>query len=458
MKRIALLILSILFLAATFKGDGKWTSGWYQQFFPNMNGSSITSITFLDSLTGFAVTNTNSSLQAYILKTTYGGDNWLINYTYSQSNVNWDFRKLGFVDTNTGFAFGWTEMFKTTNAGLNWSIIINNLYADDIAIINKDTMLSVSSSGLDGGVFRSTDGGVNWQRIWGAGGNGMPRRIYMYDKNLGFFMGGSYMRRTTNGGFNWTIIPGESFSGIQFLDTLTGWKLSGGIKKTTDGGITWLTQQVPPMHYIDYKGISILNKDTIWVSGPMQIINSKVLGAIIKTTNGGTNWGYQFVDTAVGYDGFTYINFIDNKHGWAFPYFTGGISVYDKMVHTNIGGNEITYYTGIRHIPNVVPEKFTLGQNYPNPFNPTTNIPFEIQEQSEVILKVFDVQGREVKELINGRWGSGKYIADFDASQFSSEIYFYRIILTGDNLGKTFIDTKRMLLLNNMKRITLLLL
>ncbi|HEY5534071.1 MAG TPA: hypothetical protein VIL99_03905, partial [Ignavibacteria bacterium] len=91
--RIILSGLCLLFLATTFHTENR-SSGWYQQFFPNLNGSTITSMTFLDSLTGFAVTNSNSLLQQYILKTTNGGDNWLINYNFNTPNSNWSFVKI----------------------------------------------------------------------------------------------------------------------------------------------------------------------------------------------------------------------------------------------------------------------------------------------------------------------------------------------------------------------------
>jgi len=98
-------------------------------------------------------------------------------------------------------------------------------------------------------------------------------------------------------------------------------------------------------------------------------------------------------------------------------------------------------------VPNIVPEKFSLGQNYPNPFNPTTNIPFELKEPSHVTLKVFDVKGREVKELINGRWGTGKFIADFDASSLATGIYFYQIIVSGESTRQSFSATKKLMLI-----------
>ena len=274
--RIILSGLCLLFLATTFNTERR-SSGWYQQWFQNLNGSSIASMTFLDSLTGFAVTNSNSLLQEYILKTTNGGDNWLINFTFNTQNSNWSFVKIGFVDSNTGYAFSWTEMFKTTNKGINWNIINYNLYPDDIVVINKDTILAVLSNGFDGGVYRSMNGGLNWQRIWNnGGGSGNPSNIYMFNKDIGFSWSSQGMRKTLNGGVNWFVIPGEGYRDIKFIDTLTGWKCSGSgvMKKTTNGGINWINQLLPPVSSTFYfTNLSIVNKDTLWMCGSTKIIN-----------------------------------------------------------------------------------------------------------------------------------------------------------------------------------------
>ncbi|HUN65617.1 MAG TPA: T9SS type A sorting domain-containing protein [Bacteroidota bacterium] len=88
-----------------------------------------------------------------------------------------------------------------------------------------------------------------------------------------------------------------------------------------------------------------------------------------------------------------------------------------------------------------VPASFRLGQNYPNPFNPTTTIHFEIPKESPVRLSIFDILGREVAQLVDGRKAAGSYDLPFDASKLASGIYFYRLS-AGD-----FTDTKKMLLL-----------
>lgn len=88
----------------------------------------------------------------------------------------------------------------------------------------------------------------------------------------------------------------------------------------------------------------------------------------------------------------------------------------------------------------LVPDKYELSQNYPNPFNPTTKINFSIPKQGFVTLKVFDVTGREVANLINAVTEAGYHSVDFNAVTFASGVYFYRIE------AADFIDTKRMVL------------
>ncbi len=75
----------------------------------------------------------------------------------------------------------------------------------------------------------------------------------------------------------------------------------------------------------------------------------------------------------------------------------------------------------------VLPEKFELQQNYPNPFNPSTKIGYSLPKAGQVSLKVYDMVGREVANLVNGYQDAGKYNVQFNASKFSSGIYFYSL-------------------------------
>ena len=88
-----------------------------------------------------------------------------------------------------------------------------------------------------------------------------------------------------------------------------------------------------------------------------------------------------------------------------------------------------------------VVNSYRLDQNYPNPFNPSTMITYSLAEDVKVNLKVYDVMGREVAQLINETQSAGTHHYNFDASALSSGIYFYKIS-AGD-----FISVKKMTLL-----------
>lgn len=77
------------------------------------------------------------------------------------------------------------------------------------------------------------------------------------------------------------------------------------------------------------------------------------------------------------------------------------------------------------------PQDFALTQNYPNPFNPTTTISYDLPEQADVLLQVFDLMGRKVTTLEVANRSAGSYTATFDASQLSSGLYIARMRATG---------------------------
>lgn len=90
-----------------------------------------------------------------------------------------------------------------------------------------------------------------------------------------------------------------------------------------------------------------------------------------------------------------------------------------------------------------IPTEFALNQNYPNPFNPETTISYQLPTNSFVTLKIFDVLGNEIAELVNSMQNAGKYRTNFQSTDYnlSSGIYFYQL--------KTdrFTETKKMLIL-----------
>ena len=88
-----------------------------------------------------------------------------------------------------------------------------------------------------------------------------------------------------------------------------------------------------------------------------------------------------------------------------------------------------------------IPEDFYLFQNYPNPFNPSTTIQYSIPERSNVVINVYDILGGEVAKLVNEEKPAGNYNVEFNGSNLTSGIYFFRL-QAGD-----YVDTKKMILL-----------
>ena len=93
-----------------------------------------------------------------------------------------------------------------------------------------------------------------------------------------------------------------------------------------------------------------------------------------------------------------------------------------------------------------IPNKYSLSQNYPNPFNPSTTIKYGLpkddkREMRNVKVVVFDLLGREVVTLVNEKQKAGYYEVNWDASNFTSGVYFYTL-RTGD-----FVRTKKMILI-----------
>ena len=89
----------------------------------------------------------------------------------------------------------------------------------------------------------------------------------------------------------------------------------------------------------------------------------------------------------------------------------------------------------------VIITQYSLSQNYPNPFNPSTTIEFDLPKTTEVTLKVFNILGEEVATLVSSKLSTGSYSYNWDASNFASGVYLYRL-QAGD-----YVETKKMILM-----------
>ncbi|MBZ0203879.1 MAG: PQQ-dependent sugar dehydrogenase [Ignavibacteria bacterium] len=97
---------------------------------------------------------------------------------------------------------------------------------------------------------------------------------------------------------------------------------------------------------------------------------------------------------------------------------------------------------GIDPQGNNIPDGYTLEQNYPNPFNPVTNFEFRIPDYGLVSLNIYDVIGREIAIIVNDEMTPGTYKAEWNASEYPSGVYFYKLIAGNVTLEKKMVLIK----------------
>ncbi|HWA07224.1 MAG TPA: T9SS type A sorting domain-containing protein, partial [Ignavibacteria bacterium] len=123
------------------------------------------------------------------------------------------------------------------------------------------------------------------------------------------------------------------------------------------------------------------------------------------------------------------------------PDSTGNDTAVSILIRNPI--SEVARWTvpiGIQNISTEIPKEYKLYQNFPNPFNPTTNINFDIIRNGNVRIIVYDLLGREVETLVNQDMSPGRYKLDFNAVNYASGMYIYKI------MSSDFVDVKKMLI------------
>jgi hypothetical protein len=274
-------------------------------------------------------------------------------------------------------------------------------------------------------LWKTTNGGTNWTAVTpvvpGPGIAGWNNSLYVSGSKIWFGTNGSKLMYSADGGSTWTsqTTTGINTYAVWFNDAnngIAGGSATGG-DKTINGGTSWSPLLIPGITN-NWTGITGVGSKW-WVSSFTNVIWG-------STNNGGT-WTASYTSTV----------------GDQFRHITTARSGYNMWAVKGVGTGIAKYTSpsGINLISGEVPSDYNLSQNYPNPFNPVTNIKFSIPNQGFVTLKVFNSLGKEVATLVNEVTNTGTYVVDFDASNFTSGVYFYR--LQSDN----FSETKRMMLI-----------
>jgi photosystem II stability/assembly factor-like uncharacterized protein len=418
------------------------------QFVQTSATTQLTSVVFKDTLKGWATHSGNGAT-----RTTDGGSTWL-PISFNDTNFTTTYNGVFFINPNTGWCVGGAvQIRKTTNGGANWfkqyappvAGVLNGVYFWDE---NTGIVIGRKTINYNSFIAKTTNSGNNWFEIVASTSNENELwSQYWFDANTGWICGRSILLKSTNGGLNYSnyyanVPPTQNginaLLSITFVNQQTGW-IGGSnlehqnIYKTTNGGLNWVFQTNPVVTYpySQINAMKFLSVDSGWA-----IHGTPASGAIMFTTNGGTNWIIEEGSN----NWFQCIDYFQLKKAWVGA--SGGKLWYAYL----------TPPTGIKKITNTIPDKFNLSQNYPNPFNPVTKIKFDVPSPLSfpnasignpiVMLKIYDILGRELQTLLNENLSPGMYEVTFDGSNLASGIYFYKLSINNEQLA-----TRKMILL-----------
>jgi hypothetical protein len=361
---------------------------------------------------------------------------------------------------------------RSTNGGINWGTdtrmtnnIYNSLYPSMSVSGSVVHVVWQDNRNINWEIYykRSTDGGISWgtdtrltnniyeSRFSSVAVSGLVVHVVWQD-----FRDGSweiYYKRSTDGGESWppadtrlTYNPAWSWSPsvavtgsvvhVVWQDNRAGnWEIYH--KRSTNGGVNWgadtrLTNNSAISSYA-----------SVAISGPFVHVvwqderdgNTEIYYK--RSTDEGVSW--PVTDTRL----------TSNPDLSQLPSVaTSGSFVHTVWYDSRDGNTEIYYKrnptgntVGMKSINSEIPNEFSLGQNYPNPFNPSTTIQFAIPKTSLVKLNVYDVLGREAESLVDEHLNPGIYEVEWNGSNYTSGVYYYRI--TADN----YLETRKMILL-----------
>jgi len=379
------------------------------------------------------------------------------------------------------------KVYRSFNSGINWTIISVLPYTPQLTqrliVSESDTnkMIILVHAGTTSKVFRTSNYGSTWVETFS--GNilsfGMPMEYHPVNPDTLYLGVSSKLYKSTDFGLNWTHIstlPISRFCDISILKTnpdiiIVNSFSPGRTFRSSDGGFNFTLTDSDTTVFSESPSIcySLLNETLVYHT----FYNSQYQGGIRKSTDYGLTWDQFFlnmyswgmdiakddpnvivVGNALG--NFQDQVFISSNGGTGFFEVTvnGGVNnsifafdrgnIFTEQYNKGIFKLSVNYNVpsiGIQNIGGVVPDRFLLSQNYPNPFNPVTYLEFAIPNSSIVKLVIYDIQGRIVETIVNGELSAGNYKADWNASNYSSGVYFYKLETDG------FTETKKMLMI-----------
>jgi photosystem II stability/assembly factor-like uncharacterized protein len=336
----------------------------------------------------------------------------------------------------------YAKLYKTTDYGANWSVVMqtgnNQGYFNGIVFARNDFAIGYGMA-LAERIYKTTNNGDTWVMLM-SGVNGVSNAhnsLMMVDNDFyGFGMnnGAARIRLTTDNASSWTNqvigVTGNYTSAIAFKnDKQLGVAATSTsmpyIARTTNGGLVWTSINIDT----GVTGKVVMK----WITSMPVVYILGANGAIKQSADNGLTWHRMYTPPGV-------------QNLYHFDFVKIGNLIYGYAISTDgtvikLCDSILIVITGNKNKDVDAPSDYELGQNYPNPFNPNTNIEFKIPKEGMVTLKVYDILGHELTVLMDEKLHPGKFNVRWDADNFPSGVYYYKL-QAGD-----FSETKKMILL-----------
>lgn len=493
---------NFLVMSKTINGGATWADIYVVLSPPDLKWWN--SLTMYDTQIGYiAYHREDPPRTQYIIKTIDGFNNWTTSFS-SQGMYDAFAITMPVLDTlyfigddiNTGTWF----IYK----GINdvWSSVYStSVHLTDLFFTNAVTGYATGVSGL---ILKTTNGGLNWN-VQNSGTGSTLWKVLFINAMTGYIAGdGGLILKTTNGGAAPFSISGT----VRYEDN--NQPVSSGYVKAfrydeqtqniiivdstgiqSNGAYTLIHCPPIPIDIMAFQDdeedgyfVPTYYVSTIyWENATSVIADTNLTGidiGVFRIDNsggdkhiGGMVYGTSNLDLPVLNDAFIYARIGNEYKGYSLTGYQGTYQIDSLSSGTyELIANRMGYYSAIRPYqlinfsadtidfvlsnilvsiqPNLqnIPVHYWISQNYPNPFNPSTKIKFGLPFQSHAKLVIYDVLGREMVVLLDEMLKAGEYSVEWNASVFSSGIYFYRLearqvgSLTGD-----FVETRKMVLM-----------
>jgi len=346
-------------------------------------------------------------------------------YRSTDYGTTWDLLNLGranvyissFAVDDTELFAGGSDLYRSTDDGLHWMVVDSTLGGVTSVAVSGDHLLAGTSSS---GIYGSSDQGKSWRAENLGITDGYITALAIIDSTT--YAGtewdshpqqGGHVFISTNFGENWTLsstgLPDRIINQLRPVGNAIFVCLNdyGGLYRSTDGGRQWLSAN---------NGLSRIVPQCITGIGTDFCLGGGfpyTTDCIYRLSSPGASWSLFST-------GIEATDVLDLKILGPYLFAATAIATPGK---NGVWRRAVSDLTGIQSAP-AMPNAYTLDQNYPNPFNPTTTIQFGIPKQTYVTLKIFDLLGRKVADLISSDLPLGRYSCKWDARGISSGVFF----------------------------------